>query len=77
MFPKQRVRHFIKTISWRLVGAVDTILLVFIVFYFQFSSVNGAAEVAISMFSIEVITKMILYCAHERVWFISNYGVKK
>lgn len=77
VFPRQRARHFIKTISWRLVGAVDTILLVFIVFYFQFSSVNGAAEVAISMFSIEVITKMILYYAHERVWFISNYGVKK
>ena len=28
---RQRVRHIIKTISWRLVGAVDSILLVFVI----------------------------------------------
>jgi uncharacterized membrane protein len=77
IFPIQRARHLIKTISWRLIGAMDTILLVFIVFYILFSSFNGAAEVAISMFSIEIITKMILYYLHERAWFISNYGVTK
>ena len=74
---RQRARHIIKTISWRFCGAIDTICLVFIVFYFMFDTVEGAAEVALSMFSIEIITKMLLYYIHERVWFISNYGVVK
>ena len=74
---RQRSRHIIKTISWRLVGAIDTILLVFVVFYILFYSIEGAAAVALSMFSIEIITKMILYYLHERLWFISNYGVVK
>ena len=74
---KQKIRHLIKTISWRFVGALDTIALVFLVYYILFSTTDGAAEVAISMFSIEVITKMILYYIHERIWFSSNWGVKK
>lgn len=74
---RQKYRHIIKTFSWRLIGAIDTILLVFIVFYLMFSSIQGAAAIAVSMFSIEVITKMILYYFHERLWFVSNYGVIK
>ena len=73
----QKLRHIIKTISWRLVGAVDTILLVFIVYYFLFDSTEGASEVAISMFSIEIVTKMVLYYFHERIWFASNFGIIK
>jgi uncharacterized membrane protein len=74
---RQRVRHIIKTISWRLVGAIDTIILVFLVFYLEDRSTKGAAEVALTIFSFEIITKMILYYIHERVWFSSNYGVIK
>jgi uncharacterized membrane protein len=73
----QKLRHIIKTISWRLVGAVDTILLVFIVYYFLFDSTEGASEVALSMFSIEIVTKMVLYYFHERIWFASNFGIIK
>ena len=74
---KQQVRHIIKTISWRLVGAIDTILLVFIVYFLVKGSTEGAAKLALSMFSIEIVTKIILYYIHERVWFASNYGVIK
>ncbi|MGY8988961.1 MAG: DUF2061 domain-containing protein, partial [Flavobacteriales bacterium] len=73
----QKLRHIIKTISWRLVGAVDTILLVFIVYYFLFDSTEGASEVVLSMFSIELVTKIVLYYLHERIWFTSNYGIIK
>ena len=73
----QKIRHIIKTISWRLVGAVDTILLVFIIYHFLFNSTEGASKVALSMFSIEIITKMVLYYFHERIWFTYNYGVIK
>ena len=73
----QKLRHIIKTISWRLVGAIDTILLVFIVYYCLFNTTEGASEIALSIFSIELITKMILYYFHERAWFASNFGVVK
>ena len=72
-----RARHIIKTISWRLVGAIDTILLVFGVYFFLFGKTEGAAEIAVSMFSIEIVTKMVLYYLHERVWYTSNWGVIK
>ena len=72
-----RVRHIIKTISWRLVGAIDTIFLVFVVYFFLFGKTKGAAEIAVSMFSIEIITKMLFYYIHERVWYTSDWGVIK
>ena len=78
-----KARHIIKTISWRLVGAIDTVLLVFLVFYFLFPIQDGsfnyveASQIAMVMFSIEVITKIILYYIHERIWFMSNFGVIK
>jgi len=73
----QKLRHIIKTISWRLVGAIDTIFLVFIVYYFLFNSTEGASKVALSMFSIEIVTKMVLYYFHERIWFSSKFGIIK
>ena len=72
-----QIRHIIKTISWRLVGAIDTIILVFLVFYFMTGTIKQAPEVAISIFSIEIITKMGLYYIHERIWIKSNWGVIK
>ena len=74
---RQRARHIIKTISWRLVGAIDTILLVFVVYFFLFGETGGAAEIAGSMFSIEIITKMVLYYIHERIWYASDWGIIK
>ena len=80
---RQKARHVIKTLSWRLVGAIDTVALVFIVFYFFAPNEDGsfnyieASQIAMGMFSIEIITKIILYYIHERVWFMSNYGVTK
>ena len=74
---KQEIRHVVKTFSWRLVGAIDTILLVYIVYYFYMGSIEGAAKLALSMFSIEIITKIVLYYLHERIWFSFNYGVQK
>ena len=53
-------RSVVKTISWRTVGTLDTM----IVSYF----VTGSLVMAASIGSIEVITKMILYYFHERAW---------
>ena len=72
-----QIRHIIKTISWRLIGAIDTIILVFLVIYFTTGTFKRAPEIAISMFSIEIITKMVFYYIHERIWIKSNWGVIK
>ena len=62
-------RSVVKTISWRTVGTLDTI----IVSYF----VTGNLVMAASIGTIEVITKMILYYFHERVWNRLKFGTVK
>ena len=59
-------RSVVKTISWRTVGTLDTI----IVSYF----VTGSLVMAASIGTIEVITKMILYYFHERAWNKISFG---
>ena len=53
-------RSVIKTISWRTIGTIDTIVISYII--------TGNLVMAASIGSIEVVTKMILYYYHERVW---------
>ena len=62
-------RSVVKTISWRTVGTLDTI----IVSYF----VTGNLVMAASIRSIEVITTMILYYFHERAWNRLKFGTVK
>lgn len=49
-----------KTISWRIVGTLDTMVIAYIM--------TGELTVAASIGTIEVFTKMILYYFHERLW---------
>lgn len=50
----------LKTFSWRIVGTLDTMLISYVL--------TGKLDVAIGIGSIEVVTKMLLYYVHERVW---------
>lgn len=59
-------RSVVKTISWRTVGTLDTI----IISYF----ITGNLIMAASIGSIEVVTKMILYYFHERAWNKISFG---
>lgn len=61
-------RSMAKSISWRILGTVDTILISWIV--------TGEASVALSIGSIELVTKMILYFFHERIWNTIKWGKK-
>ena len=54
------IKSVMKSISWRIVGTLDTM----IISYF----ITGRITVAISIGSVEVITKTILYYFHERLW---------
>lgn len=49
-----------KTISWRILGTLDTILISYLL--------TGEAKIAFSIGGLEVITKMVLYYLHERAW---------
>ena len=54
------IRSVVKAISWRIVGTVDTMIISWII--------TGELTMALSIGSIEVVTKMMLYYGHERIW---------
>jgi len=60
------LRSIIKSITWRVVGTIDTITLSYFI--------TGRINVALSIGSFEVITKMILYFLHERLWAVVRWG---
>jgi uncharacterized membrane protein len=62
-------RHIAKTLTWRVVGTIDTMILGWLV--------SGDPMIGITIGSFEVVTKMILYFIHERVWYKIGFGVKR
>jgi uncharacterized membrane protein len=54
------MRSIAKAISWRIVGTTDTILISWLL--------TGEIKTAVAIGSIEVISKMVLYFGHERIW---------
>jgi uncharacterized membrane protein len=56
-----KLRHIYKTISWRIIGTVDTIFLGWLV--------TGTFSMGLAIGGIEVVTKSILYYLHERFWY--------
>jgi uncharacterized membrane protein len=60
------IRSILKTISWRTVGTLDTIAISWVL--------TGQAETALAIGSVELVTKMILYFGHERLWNAINFG---
>jgi len=64
-----RKRHILKTITWRIVGTLDTMILSWII--------TGSLKIGMTIGGVEVITKMVLYYFHERAWYnFSNFGLK-
>jgi len=60
------MRSVLKTISWRIVGTLDTILISWLI--------TGHIALALSIGSIELVTKMVLYFFHERIWNKIKWG---
>jgi len=62
-------RHIAKTISWRVIGTLDTIVLSGVI--------TGSWSTGLAIGGVEVFTKMVLYFLHERAWYTySEFGVK-
>lgn len=67
---REHIISICKTCTWRIVASLDT----FILSWFITGSVTAGASIA----SLEVLTKMFLYYAHERQWekpAFNNYVV--
>ena len=66
---ESRKRHLGKTITWRLVGTLDTIILAWLI--------SGNPLTGLKIGFSEVITKMVFYYIHERLWHRSKFGLEK
>jgi uncharacterized membrane protein len=54
----------VKGISWRIVGTMDTIMIAYLV--------TGKVHAAVSIGSVEVFTKILLYYLHDRAWELAK-----
>jgi uncharacterized membrane protein len=59
-------RSFLKAVSWRITGTIDTFVISFIV--------TGKLTIAGSIAATELLTKIALYYGHERVWAKIPWG---
>ena len=60
-------RSFVKAVSWRTVGSIDTFILGLLF-------TGGNAKIAGSIAGTEVITKILLFYFHERAWPLVKWG---
>ncbi|MFV0541758.1 MAG: DUF2061 domain-containing protein [Aestuariibaculum sp.] len=60
------LRSIVKSLSWRTIGTLDTILISWII--------TGELTLAFSIGSVELVSKMLLYFLHERVWNSIKWG---
>jgi uncharacterized membrane protein len=61
-------RHIAKTVTWRMVGTIDTMILAW--------WISGNPLTGLKIGAVEVVTKMILYYLHERTWYKIDFGLK-
>jgi uncharacterized membrane protein len=62
-------RHVYKTFTWRFIGTLDTIIISWIVL--------GDISVGLQIGVAEIVTKMVLYYFHEKLWYKFNFGLLK
>jgi uncharacterized membrane protein len=53
-----------KTISWRIIGSLFTVISSSIIF----SIIDSISTAALVMGMVEFVSKIILYYIHERIW---------
>ena len=64
---ESRKRHLAKTLTWRFIGTLDTMIIAWVI--------SGNPITGLKIGVAEVLTKMLLYYMHERVWYKFNYGL--
>ena len=59
-------RSFVKAVTWRFFGSMDTLVLSWLI--------TGQFKIAVTIMSVEFMTKIFLYWTHERIWLKIPYG---
>jgi len=59
-------RSFVKALTWRTTGTLDTFIISLLITKKPF--------IAASIASVEVLTKIVLYYFHERIWNKVQWG---
>ena len=66
---ESRKRHIAKSFTWRIVGSMDTMIIAWII--------SGNPLTGLKIGFAEVVTKMLLYYFHERIWYKINFGLSE
>ena len=59
-------RSLAKAISWRATGTLDTFVISYLI--------TGELVLAGSIAGTELLTKIVLYYGHERIWAVIPWG---
>ncbi|MBY0611726.1 MAG: sulfate adenylyltransferase subunit CysN [Beijerinckiaceae bacterium] len=62
-------RSFAKAVSWRITGSIDTFVLALVF--------SGSVSLAAAIGGTEVLTKIVLYYLHERLWGRLKIGLRR
>jgi len=62
-------RSLAKAISWRTTGTIDTFVISYLV--------TGKVALASAIAGVEVVTKIVLYYFHERIWSAIPWGHRR
>lgn len=62
-------RSFVKVLSWRTTATLTTMIISFII--------TGNTHFAMKIGVLEVIAKIFLQYAHERIWSKIKFGIPK
>ena len=64
-------RSFTKAFTWRFFATIDTFIITyFIILQSNFSAFKTASLIA----GLEIITKILIYYLHERIWEKIKWG---
>jgi uncharacterized membrane protein len=63
---ESHARSVAKAVSWRMTGSIDTFVLSYVI--------TGNATFAGSIAATEIVTKIVLYYFHERLWSLIGWG---
>tara|TARA_B110000196_G_C20788302_1_gene494382 strand:- start:236 stop:457 length:222 start_codon:yes stop_codon:yes gene_type:complete len=66
---KAKKRHLAKTLTWRVLATLTTMIIAWMV--------SGDPFTGVVVGGIEFFIKMPVYYIHERIWYKSNFGLTK
>ena len=63
---EKKLRTFFKTVSWRVIATLTTVMIAY--------SITNDFSISLGIGGFEVISKLLLYYFHERLWTKISWG---